>query len=365
MPISDVVGHRPAIAQLERALAGRSLAHAILLTGPSGVGKTTLAEALAGAVLEADRWPGGLAAHPDHWLEDSEVERISIRRVRAGGRSEDSQTLQDFLSLRPYAGGGRVAVIARAERLNEEAANTLLKTIEEPPPGTHLLLCTGSPERLPATILSRCQTIGCTPVPAPAIEAWLTGRLQVDAELARTAAALSGGRPGRARRLATEPGVLAAEVEAIDALLRVGGSGRSGALQAAARLAPGAGAEGRDRALAQVSAWTSFVRDVACFNAGAPELAVWTAFRPALERWAESLPAARVTQLLDRLLATSGELVQYAAPRLAYEVLFLDIFGGSPAPPPTLDAVREHIVQGPAAIATQRSRPRTVGRRHP
>ncbi|MFN2450745.1 MAG: ATP-binding protein, partial [Candidatus Dormibacteria bacterium] len=279
MPITGVVGHRAAVAGLERALAEASLAHAILLTGPPEVGKTTLAEGLAGAVLNAERWPGGLAAHPDHWVEDTEAERVAIRRVRAGGKPDEEQTLQDFLSLRPYAGGRRVAVIARAERLNEEAANTLLKTIEEPPPGTHLVLCTSFPERLPATILSRCQTIGLSPVPAELVSDWLIASHGVEADLARTAAALAGGRPGRARRLATEPGVLAAEVEAIDALLRIAGTGRSGALRAAAQLAPAVpgGPDGRAvaraRALAQVGAWTGFLRDVACLNAGAPELA--------------------------------------------------------------------------------------------
>ena len=119
----------------------------------------------------------------------------------------------------------------------------------------------------------------------------------------------------------------------------------------------------RARALAQVGAWTGFLRDVACLNAGAPELAVWTAFRPAQERWAESLPAERLSLLLDRLVATSADLAQYAAPRLAYEVLFLDIFGGSPAPPPTIDAGREAIAEGPQAGPGERARPRAVGRR--
>ena len=207
-------------------------------------------------------------------------------------------------------------------------------------------------------------------MPAPVITDWLIAAHGVESDLARTAAALCGGRPGRARRLATEPGVLAAEVEAIDALLRVAGTGRSGALRAAAQLAPGvpSGPDGRAvaraRALAQVGAWTGFLRDVACLNAGAPELAVWTAYRPAVERWAESLPAARVTHLLDRLVATATALAQYAAPRLAYEVLFLDIFGGSPGPPPTLDAARGRIAAGPEAGAGgERAQPRAVGRR--
>ena len=85
MPWPTVVGHAPVVARLERAARDGTLAHATLLVGPEAVGKTTIAEALAGALLDAASWPGGLAAHPDHWFEDSQAERIGIDRVRAGG----------------------------------------------------------------------------------------------------------------------------------------------------------------------------------------------------------------------------------------------------------------------------------------
>ena len=355
MSWDDIVGHTPVVAALRRDIEAGALAHATLLSGPEGVGKTTIAEALAGEVLAASGWPGGLRAHPDHWLEDSPMERIPIDRVRSGGGTpEEGPSLQDFLLLYPYAGGARVAVVGRADRLTEQAANCVLKTLEEPPPRTHIVLCAAHPERMPATILSRCRQLALAPVPVRDLAAWLEQRHGVEPARATTSAALSGGRPGRALTLATQPGSLRDDLVAVDALLHLPAAGptpRSAALIAAGELAPASNAEGRERALAQVTAWTGFIRDAACVAAGASELAVWEPYREAATAWAETVGPARLTAFLGRLMDTADELAQYASPRLTYEVLFLDLLTGDPAPP--LIEPPAHADLGPAGTATR------------
>ncbi len=173
---------------------------------------------------------------------------------------------------------------------------------------------------------------------------WL-GAAGTEPRLARLAAALSGGRPGRALRLATEPGALAAEVEALHAFLAIAGGGLDGALRAAAELTPAAGVEGRERALLLLAVWSSFVRDAALEASGVPESRLWADYADPLERWAESLGADRLTDILGALLRAGAEIAQYAQPRLTFETLFLDIFAG-PEPPPPVE-----VPAAPAAVA--------------
>lgn len=342
--LDSVIGHGPVLQRLVASGVDDELTHALLFIGPEGVGKTTAALALASELLNASSWPGGLEAHPDFWLEDSAVENIGIDRMRPSpkrkpGDEEAGPSLQQFLSLSAYAGGRRVAVIARADRLTEQAADNVLKTLEEPPPRAHLVLTSAHPEQLPQTVRSRCETVVLGPVSPATIQAWLERVHDVSAQDASTAAALSAGRPGRALRLATDPGALDGELDALDRFIGAAGGGTEGALRAAAvvTVAAAAGtersAEVREQALITLGAWASFVRDAACFASGAPELAVWSAYRPALEAWAEDLDLTRIIEILARILATTESVAMYAQPRLAFEALMLDIFAGPGSPP--------------------------------
>jgi len=328
--LGDLLGNPAAVAWLAGVLDAGQLGHALLVTGPDQVGKTTLMLNLAGELLPSGGWPGDPVSHPDLWLEDSPDERISIRRVRGGG---DPGSLHEFLSLRPYAGGARVAVLARAERLTEEAANSLLKTIEEPPPRTHLLLTAPTPERLPATIVSRCARLSLGLVERDPIEAWLRERHGVEPATAELAADLGVGRPGRAWRLARDPEALSRELAVLDRFLAIGGGGARAALEAAVELTPPAGAEGRERLLVDLAIWAAFVRDTAVRAAGAPELARLRSRSREAEAWTGALSAAEASRILDALLRAGVEVAAYAQPLLLLQSLFLATFGEIPGPP--------------------------------
>lgn len=208
---------------MERLRAGR-LAHGLLLYGPAGTGKEAFAERLAYALLcrqpRADGAPCGTCqacalnaagTHPDLARvhpEDSKF--IRVDQIRA---------LSARLSVTSQLGGYRVAVIAPAQRMNAEAANSLLKTLEEPGADTVLLLVSSQPARLPATIRSRCQRVAFPLPPADVAAGWLRdcGHDEDPAALL----ALADGAPLAALQLAQEGGAAQRQalLEDLEALL--------------------------------------------------------------------------------------------------------------------------------------------------
>src|SRR5438270_12131220 len=190
-----IAGHERAISILQAHRRAGRLAHAYCLTGEEAIGKTAVARALAEELLLGAGQPSRLEVHPDFWSDDR-PEAISIDEIRfhpERGAPTHEQSLQQFLSLKPFVAPLRVALLANAERMTEAAQNCLLKTLEEPPPNTVLLLTTAFPDHLLPTCLSRCQVIGLSPVGRPALAELLTVR-GCEAEKAELLAGLAHGR---------------------------------------------------------------------------------------------------------------------------------------------------------------------------
>jgi DNA polymerase III delta' subunit len=232
---------QPAAVSAIRGMLASGVPHAILLAGPAGVGKTTLALDLAAALLCVDPDP---AARPDRAcracraLEHGnhpDLHRLAPVGAGAvipigGGDQRGVRDLIGELALMPMEGGARMAIIEAAERMTEDAQSALLKTLEEPPRGTVLILCAEDDERLLPTIRSRCVKLRLGPLSVRAIEELLVERGATDAPEAARLGRLSGGRPGVALALAAAPDAVRLRSEIARTLLDLLGSTRTGRL---------------------------------------------------------------------------------------------------------------------------------------
>jgi DNA polymerase-3 subunit delta' len=193
--------HPHAAAVLGAALDGAP-AHAYLLHGPAGSGKRDAARDFAASLLARDASDPESArlrvrhgTHPDlTWVAPSGAHEMLRRDVDEAVVSAAART--------PFEATHRVFVLERADTMNDEAANSLLKTLEEPPPYVVLLLLTDKPTQVLPTISSRCQPVRFDPLPADALAEQLRG---VDAETATACARLSLGDGERAQTLARDP----------------------------------------------------------------------------------------------------------------------------------------------------------------
>jgi DNA polymerase-3 subunit delta' len=315
--------------QWDRILRGfrqGQLAHALLLAGPAGTGKTQFAVAVAHALACRQPTMDGFAcgqcracsrlnagAHPDYRFvtiePDSRTGRMRTRIV-----IDQVRELARWLSLTPSEAPRKMAVISPADKLNPQAANALLKTLEEPPGESLLILASGLPGRLPATIRSRCQRLEF-PLPARAESLeWLRHR---DPETPWPAL-LELGRdaPLLACRLAKDGGAVD-PVEAVAELLALAGGQVSVAKAAQnwAGNAPGG----------RLAWWRAWLEDLARLAQGGAESLRFTSLGE--NRELQKLAAGIDWEQLHRFIGSVSEAwgrVDQANPQLLMEGLFVD-----------------------------------------
>jgi DNA polymerase-3 subunit delta' len=317
------VGHGRAIGVLEAQRRAGRLAHAYCLTGDEGIGKTTLARALAEELLLTDARPIRLDAHPDFWVDDR-AEAVSIDEIRfhpEKGAPAHEQSLQQFLNLKPFIGSIRVALLANAERMTEAAQNCLLKTLEEPPPGTVLVITTAYPDHLLPTCLSRCQFLPLSPVSRSTMIEWLRESNAEDPELL---AALAQGRPGWAHRAIRDPEWVRGVERWATELSSLAFEDADVILAYAMRFGQGAAADQRLIAAEALRAFTGWLREAMLLQAGISDAMLPASRRTALEDWVRRVPPGHLRSSLAAAQRTQLLIDQNVNPRFAMEILLLD-----------------------------------------
>ena len=326
----NMLGHEWAVDMLHQHAARGDVRHAYLFCGPPGLGRRTLALRLAQALNCTRPISAGIPCgqcrdckqiaamqHPDmNVIEptDKELNPDPSGIIRV----EQIRNLQKTFNLKPYQSKYRVALFLRFEKANDNAANALLKTLEEAPAHAILLLTADNPEQLLPTIVSRCEILRLRPLSVSAIEADLLER-GVDEERARLLSHISGGRPGYARKLIDDITLLEKREERLDDLQTLLPAPRVAKFSYADKLS-----KDKDAMRQTLLIWLSYWRDVMLRVAQAETPLINIDRNMEIEFLAGRLDLSTARRVIGDLESTLEKMDRNVNSRLLAEVLLLD-----------------------------------------
>jgi len=331
----QVAGQTKVVSLLQRSLEGGNLAHAYLFVGPPHVGKMTLALNLAQALnCEAAEPPCGECAscqkiasarHADVQIIGLTTEGNSTEAKPQAEISIDQiRQLQHSSSLPPFEGRYKVFIIDGAEFLSNEAANCLLKTLEEPVDRVVFILLTANERLLPATVISRCQRLELPPLPTAEIAAALNSRWGVEPPKAELLARLSHGCPGWAFSASLDDGLLQQRTERMNRLLDIISADYEERFTYAAQLVAQFN-QSREAVQEILDLWLDYWRDLMLVKAGCHNDITNVDLEATLIKMADDYSLAQIKTFVNSVQAAKGQLRQNANPRLVLEVLMLSI----------------------------------------
>jgi DNA polymerase III subunit delta' len=343
-----IVGHGRAVDMLRASIRAGRIAHAYLFTGMEGSGKHTLAVAFAMAVnCQADapqgqEWPDvpcGICAscvrfargsHPDLIEISLDTQAASMGDVGSKNKSGPAKELridairemQANVGLSPHSARWKVYIVGDADKMNEEASNALLKTLEEPPAHTIIILLAPDDTLVLPTISSRCFLVPLRSLSRESVARALVQKWGAEREQADLLAALSGGRLGHAVRLMEDRESMERRRSALQELSVLSGAHINDRVNTAGRYAK-MFTESRPVLYEMLQDWEGWWRDVIAVRAPAPELVVNVDQMQALQSAARKHTAKSALAAIQLIQDTRQQLLENVNPRVALEALAL------------------------------------------
>ena len=319
-------GQQLPVQTLERSLAEGRLHHAYLFIGPAHLGKATLAVQLAQALnCDADTPPCGVCASCTRIADGNHAD---VRLVSLGDNAASIgiDAVRDIINsahLRPYEGRTRVFIITEADLLTRDAANALLKVLEEPPDDVVLILVGNSADNLLPTVRSRCQTFNFRPLPVNEVARILQEERGVSAEQADVLARLSRGCIGWAVAASEDDALYASVHQRIEQIVDAIEGGLEERLAYAGELTRRLD---RDRSAGreELFLWLRWLRDIMLVQQGHGSSITNLSWREMLERQAAALQPADVVGWAHNVTRTIEALERNANVRLALDVFMLE-----------------------------------------
>ena len=334
-----VRGHEAAVRLLERGISEHRLHHAYLFTGPAHVGKTTLAIEFAQAVTcddddETCRQRVASGNFPDvRFIRVGEGDDAGPRTQIGIGAIRDTIAMAN---LRPFEGPSHVFIFEGADHMSHDAANALLKLLEEPPPDVLLILLTEDAGSVLDTVRSRCLTVEMRPLPVADVARVLRDERGVAPDQAEATARLSRGCIGWALNAVEDQSALTEIHQRIERVVDVA----EGGIETRFAYADDFGRRsGRERAAGreELYAWLRWLRDVILVQQGRGDDITNLGWRSTIERHAAALTEAQSVRWAQRVGETIEAVDRNANARLAVEALLLDA-PAVPGPPVTTGA---------------------------
>lgn len=332
----NLTGHRWAVDMLQKHIVRGTTRHAYLFAGPPGLGRRTLALRFAQALncptpLEAGV-PCGTCRdckqiesmkHADLSIVEPTIKDPATKELIPSPngeiRIEQIRDLHKTINLKPFQSKYRIALFLRFHQANDNAANALLKTLEEAPPSAILILTADNPEQLLPTIVSRCEVLRLRPLSVEEVQRELENR-GVENSRAKLIAHISGGRMGYAIRLIENDTLLETREERLNDLLALLPASRVQKFSYADKLS-----KDKDAMRQTITFWLSYWRDVMLRVSQASTPLVNVDRNVEIEDLAGQMDLSSARRMLQRLEQGLEQLDRNVNPRLLAETLLLDL----------------------------------------